>query len=115
MVFGTCARCNRGSSGKFDRVPSSRLLERLDTRNEFLIASHILSRNPDATDRRSRNALRSRDRPTRRQTRTRAGQWRAVRVASHVRAVPDPETPMLLQSCNDLMRALGADVGIPDL
>jgi hypothetical protein len=35
-----CARCNRGSSGKFDRVPSFRLLERLNTRNEFLIASH---------------------------------------------------------------------------
>ena len=35
-----CRRCNRGGSGKFGRVPSIRLLERLSTRNEFLIASH---------------------------------------------------------------------------
>ena len=27
-------------SGKFDRIPSLRLLERLHTRNEFLIGSH---------------------------------------------------------------------------
>jgi len=35
-----CRRCNRGVAGKFDLVPSLRLLERLNTRNEFLIASH---------------------------------------------------------------------------
>ena len=35
-----CRRCNRGVAGKSDRVPSIRLLERLSTRNEFLIASH---------------------------------------------------------------------------
>jgi hypothetical protein len=35
-----CPRCNRGVSGKSDRVPSIRLLERLSSRNEFLIASH---------------------------------------------------------------------------
>jgi hypothetical protein len=35
-----CRRCNRGIAGKSDRVPSIRLLERLSTRNEFLIASH---------------------------------------------------------------------------
>jgi hypothetical protein len=35
-----CPRCNRGVNGKSDRVPSLRLLERLNTRNEFLIASH---------------------------------------------------------------------------
>jgi HNH endonuclease len=35
-----CRRCNRGVAGKFDRVPSIQLLERLHTRNEFLIASH---------------------------------------------------------------------------
>jgi HNH endonuclease len=82
-----CARCNRGSSGKFDRVPNLRLLERLNTRNEFLIAkSPSFARNPDATDGRYRNALRSRDRPTRRQTRTGARQRRAVRVALGVRA-----------------------------
>lgn len=35
-----CRVCNRGPKGKFDRVPSIRLLERLHERNEFLIASH---------------------------------------------------------------------------
>ena len=34
-----CRRCNRGVGGKSNRVPSLRLLERLSTRNEFLIAS----------------------------------------------------------------------------
>ena len=36
----SCPRCNRGSNGKSNRVPSLRLLERLNTRNEFLIESH---------------------------------------------------------------------------
>ena len=36
----SCQSCNRGVSGKFDRIPSLRLLERLHTRNEFLIGSH---------------------------------------------------------------------------
>lgn len=35
-----CRECNRGTNGKFDRVPSIRLLERLHERNEYLIASH---------------------------------------------------------------------------
>ena len=35
-----CRRCNRGVAGKSNRVPGIRLLERLSTRNEFLIASH---------------------------------------------------------------------------
>jgi hypothetical protein len=35
-----CQACNRGPRGKFDRIPSLRLLERLHTRNEFLIGSH---------------------------------------------------------------------------
>ena len=35
-----CADCNRGPKGKFARIPSTRLLERLWTRNEYLIASH---------------------------------------------------------------------------
>ena len=35
-----CQSCNRVPRGKFDRIPSLRLLERLHTRNEFLIGSH---------------------------------------------------------------------------
>jgi hypothetical protein len=35
-----CAECNRGPRGKFDRIPSLRLLERLSRRNEYLIVSH---------------------------------------------------------------------------
>ncbi len=32
--------CNRGQDGKFERVPSLRMLERLHRRNEYLISSH---------------------------------------------------------------------------
>jgi 5-methylcytosine-specific restriction endonuclease McrA len=35
-----CQNCNRGAGGKFDRMPHRRFLERLHTRNEFLIESH---------------------------------------------------------------------------
>lgn len=35
-----CQDCNRGESGKFDRLPSLELLERLYCRNEYLITSH---------------------------------------------------------------------------
>ncbi|MEG4248656.1 hypothetical protein [Microcoleus sp. Pol10D4] len=35
-----CVSCNRGVGGKFDRLPQLRFLERLNTRNEFLIGSH---------------------------------------------------------------------------
>lgn len=35
-----CSKCNRGTGGKFDRLPSTRLLSRLHTRNEYLISSH---------------------------------------------------------------------------
>lgn len=35
-----CQSCNRGERGKFDRVPTLYLLERLNQRNEFLITSH---------------------------------------------------------------------------
>lgn len=35
-----CKTCNRGPRGKFDRIPSIRLLERLHRRNEYLIGSH---------------------------------------------------------------------------
>lgn len=36
----SCQGCNRGVGGKFEKVPSIRLLERLHRRNEFLIQSH---------------------------------------------------------------------------
>lgn len=35
-----CQECNRGANGKFDRLPSIALLERLFNRNEYLINSH---------------------------------------------------------------------------
>jgi len=35
-----CYECNRGPGGKFAQVPDLPLLERLHTRNEFLITSH---------------------------------------------------------------------------
>lgn len=35
-----CQTCNRGESGKFDRLPSKTLLHRLHKRNEYLITSH---------------------------------------------------------------------------
>lgn len=36
----SCQSCNRGPGGKFDRIPSLKLLEKLHIRNEFLIGSH---------------------------------------------------------------------------
>jgi hypothetical protein len=35
-----CQDCNRGEDGKFERLPSVDLLERLYNRNEYLITSH---------------------------------------------------------------------------
>jgi 5-methylcytosine-specific restriction endonuclease McrA len=35
-----CPGCNRGVGGKFDRLPSQKLVQRLHNRNEFLIGSH---------------------------------------------------------------------------
>jgi hypothetical protein len=35
-----CPTCNRGPRGKFDRIPTIGLLERLHKRNEYLIGSH---------------------------------------------------------------------------
>ena len=35
-----CQDCNRGHDGKFAQVPSTLLLDRLNTRNEYLIESH---------------------------------------------------------------------------
>ncbi len=35
-----CQECNRGKGGKFERLPSIKLLDRLFTRNEYLISSH---------------------------------------------------------------------------
>lgn len=36
----SCQRCNRGPKGKFDSTPHATYVERLHTRNEFLILSH---------------------------------------------------------------------------
>jgi hypothetical protein len=36
-----CQDCNRGASGKFARVPSINLLNRLHKRNEYFINSHL--------------------------------------------------------------------------
>lgn len=36
----SCQDCNRGINGKFDKLPSLELLERLYKRNEYLIISH---------------------------------------------------------------------------
>jgi CRISPR/Cas system Type II protein with McrA/HNH and RuvC-like nuclease domain len=35
-----CQSCNRGAGGKFDKLPSLPLLERLHARNEYLVDSH---------------------------------------------------------------------------
>ena len=35
-----CPDCNRGIGGKFESIPNPYLLERLHTRNEYLINSH---------------------------------------------------------------------------
>jgi hypothetical protein len=35
-----CKNCNRGQKGKFERAPEINYLERLNTRNNFLISSH---------------------------------------------------------------------------
>ena len=35
-----CPNCNRGSDGKFAKVPAIKYLNRLHKRNEFLISSH---------------------------------------------------------------------------
>ncbi len=36
----SCSDCNRGKQGKFEKLPSLILLERLHSRNEYLITSH---------------------------------------------------------------------------
>ena len=36
----SCKDCNRGTGGKFARIPEERYLERLYRRNEYLIVSH---------------------------------------------------------------------------
>ncbi|WP_188032876.1 hypothetical protein [Psychrobacter sp. ANT_WB68] len=35
-----CSDCNRGTNGKFAKLLDIKLLERLHTRNEYLIGSH---------------------------------------------------------------------------
>ena len=36
----SCSNCNRGEKGKFAQVPDAKLVQRLHTRNEYLISSH---------------------------------------------------------------------------
>ena len=36
----SCKNCNRGTDGKFARVPATKYLDRLHRRNEYLISSH---------------------------------------------------------------------------
>jgi hypothetical protein len=53
-----CRNCNRGVDGKFHRVPTVDLLERLSSRNEYLINSNhplretIIAQSGDSTERR---------------------------------------------------------------
>ena len=54
-----CRECNRGVDGKSARLPEQRYLERLHTRNEFLISSHhplretLIAQTGDSTDERA--------------------------------------------------------------
>ena len=41
----SCSCCNRGAGGKFAKVPTINLLQRLHKRNEYLITSHLPLRN----------------------------------------------------------------------
>ena len=36
----SCKSCNRGENGKFAKLPSIKLLERLNKRNEYFCSSH---------------------------------------------------------------------------
>lgn len=53
-----CQECNRGQQGKFNRLPSVELLERLFNRNEYLITSHhplretLISQTGNSTEKR---------------------------------------------------------------
>lgn len=55
-----CQTCNRGVNGKFELIPELSYLERLHTRNEFLISSHhplretLIAQTGDATQKRAR-------------------------------------------------------------
>jgi len=35
-----CKKCNRGNNGKFTKLPTIKLLERLNKRNEYFCSSH---------------------------------------------------------------------------
>lgn len=37
----SCQECNRGTNGKFEKLPTTELLSRLHKRNEYLINSHL--------------------------------------------------------------------------
>lgn len=55
-----CIDCNRGASGKFEKLPSIPLLERLHNRNEYLITSHhplretLIAQTGNSTEKRQR-------------------------------------------------------------
>ena len=55
-----CVDCNRGENGKFAKLPSIQMLERLHNRNEYLITSHhplretLISQTGISTEKRQR-------------------------------------------------------------
>jgi hypothetical protein len=58
----SCPQCNRGPSGKMDRVPERRYLARLERRNNYLIESHhplkeTLERQTGTTEKKRRSFL----------------------------------------------------------
>jgi 5-methylcytosine-specific restriction endonuclease McrA len=73
----SCPRCNRGRAGKFDLIPTTPLLVRLHTRNEFLIGSHhplretLMSQTGASSEERSRFMQRTYEAAVQ----TRIGRW----------------------------------------
>jgi hypothetical protein len=58
----SCKQCNRGECGKFEKIPTLELLEKLHKRNEYLINSHLplretLIRQTGATEKQRRGFL----------------------------------------------------------
>ena len=62
----SCKHCNRGTDGKFAKVPSTKYVKRLHKRNEFLISSHhplreTLMQQTGVTERQRREFMRRLD------------------------------------------------------